>query len=296
MTTLFGRLMREPLLHFLAAGALLYGAYALYAGDQDPRSLDERTIVADREALVTFLQFRASTFAPEEFEAQYDALSPEQRDALAEAYIREEAMVREAKALGLDSTDYVIRQRLAQKILFLVDGAEDAGAVPTDAELGSFYEANREDYARPPELTFTHVFVDDERGRPDGEAAARQLLARLNGDGAGFNDAPGYGDRFPFLQNYVGRGLDFVANQFGRDFAARLVDLAPGDEWQGPVRSGYGWHIVLLAGRKDGGVPPLEEIRDQLTSDLMAERLAARREVALGELLDQYRILRAYAE
>ena len=295
MRSLLSRLSREPLVHFCAAGALLYLAFVMFSGG-DPRSLDERTIVADRAALVNFMQFRASTFAPEEFEAQYEAMTPDQRTALADAYIREEAMVREAEALGLDGADYVIRQRLVQKVLFLIDGAEDAAQPPTDAELEAFYAANREDYAAPPELTFTHVFIDDEKRRADGQGEANRLLARLNGRGAQFNDAPAYGDRFPFLQNYVGRGLDFVANQFGRDFAATLVDLKPAETWQGPIRSDYGWHLVLLTDSKRGGVPPLAEIRDQVASDFLAGEMGARRQQAIDELLEQYRIVRAYAQ
>ena len=44
-------------------------------------------------------------------------------------------------------------------------------------------------------------------------------MAELNAAHAAFNDAPAHGDRFPFAQNYVDRTLDYVASQFGQEFA-----------------------------------------------------------------------------
>ena len=48
---------------------------------------------------------------------------------------------------------------------------------------------------------------------------------------------------------------------FGEKFAAALGNLPPG-QWQGPVESGYGAHVVFLAERTEGGVPALEEVRE----------------------------------
>ena len=290
-------ILRDPLIHFLLAGVVIYAAYAVWSEGQDPRSQDERTIVADRETLIEYMQYRSSAFEPESFAAQYDALPPPQRDALADAYIREEAMVREARALGLDTSDYVIRQRLMQKVLFLMDGAGSAQAEPSEVELAGWYATRKVDYARAPELTFTHVFVDDEKQRPGGgEAEAMRLLEKLNADGAQFNDAPAYGDRFAFLQNYVGREPDFIANQFGNGFAEQIGLLQPSTRWQGPFRSDYGWHLVLLTRREEGGVPELDEVRDQVLADYRSERMGAERAQSLDELLGQYVIVRDYAQ
>ena len=91
------RILRDPLIHFLLLGGLLFVLHAVI-GNPDRREDDEKTIVVDREALLTFMQYRASAFEPEYFEAQFDALAPEQLQQLAQAYVQEEAMSREAQA------------------------------------------------------------------------------------------------------------------------------------------------------------------------------------------------------
>ena len=282
------RILRDPLVHFLLGGALLFAASWLFA-DGDSRSADETTIIVDEAALLSYMQYRSQAFEPAYFEDVFEAMSPTERQQLVDTYVREEAMVREARAMGLDDVDFVIRQRLIQKILFLADGTGDGQDSVDEEALQAYYEANRETYLSPGSVTFTHVFIDREKAHPGGgEAAARQAKARLAADRAGFNDAPAYGDRFPFLQNYIERAPDFVANQFGADFAAALARLEPADGWQGPIRSDYGWHLVLLTGREDAVVPQLSAIREQVLGDLMLERNAGVRQRAIDDLLSQY--------
>lgn len=282
------RIVRDPLVHFLVGGALVFAVYAALHPNSSGDG-DERTIVVDRAALLKYLQYQSAAFRPDYFEAQLAGMTPQQRKALVDRVVREEAMVREARAMGLDSVDYVIRQRLMQKVLFLVDDTAGSARSPADAELRRYYGAHRDNYREPPALTFTHVFIDDEVAHPDGgEQAARQLKAALTARRAGFEDAPGYGDRIPFTQNFVDRGQDFVANQFGKAFADAVAALKPSGQWQGPIRSDYGWHVVLLTGRRPAMTAPFEEVRGQVKDDLIAERTAAEREKALDDLVKHY--------
>lgn len=284
------RILRDPLIHFLAAGGLLFALYALF-GPRDYRSADETTIVVDKPALLTYMQYRQQAFDPAFFERAYEAMTPTDRKALVDSYVREEAMTREARAMGLDSVDYVIRQRLVQKMLFLIDGASGAQPRPTDAELQAYYKANAEVYRRAESLSFTHVFVDNEVSHPGGgEKEAERLKVQLNARHAAFNDAPQYGDRFPFLLNYVGRSPDFIANQFGQGFADALAKLTPSDQWQGPLKSDYGWHLVLLASREKPVLPPFEEVRKQVENDYANEKTAEFRKAAIDDLLKHYKV------
>jgi hypothetical protein len=282
------RLLREPLLHFLAAGAALYLLYGISA--HDGAAAPRHRITVDRATLLQFMQYQARAFAPASFAAQLDAMDEQQRQQLVRDYVREEVLYREASALGLAQGDYVMRQRLVQKMTFVLEG--QARDEPTDAQLRAYLEANRGLYQVAPAWTFTHVFVDSARhGSAQAEAIARALRATLNREHAGFNDAPRYTERFPFLQNYVERTGDYVASQFGPAFAAALASLpADSSHWQGPLRSEQGWHVVLVTGHAPGRMPGLGEIRAQLVDDYRRERAAGERERAIQALVASYQV------
>lgn len=288
--TLLRATLREPLTHFALVGGLLFAAWSYYNPD-DALDADSRIITVDREQLLTFLQYRNAAFEPGYFEAQYEAMSDEQRAQLARNFVREEAMVREAKALALDENDYVIRRRLIQKIEYLVSDVDLTPDPPSEEALRAYYDSHRGDFRQDAEFTFTHVFIDAERDHSGGpEREAQRVLAKLRAAGAGFNDATSYGDRFPYRRNYVRQFLRPVANDFGPEFAASLARLKPEDNWQGPIASNFGLHLMLLTERNEMRVPEFEEVRGQVREAVLEQRRAETREALLDELVEQYDI------
>src|SRR5262249_27850635 len=128
--------LREPLVHFVLIGALLFTAFELI---QPSTAADNRTIGVDRNAIITFMQYRSNAFEAELFNKQFEELSEKQRQALVNQYVREEALYREALAMGLEQEDYIIRQRLIQKLEFLIDDTAATETMPTETELEDFY-------------------------------------------------------------------------------------------------------------------------------------------------------------
>lgn len=287
--TYIRRVLRDPLVHFLVAGGLLFAFYAWF-GPQDYRTGDQHTIVVDKPALVTYMQYQQQAFQPAYFNKAFDAMSPADRKKLIDSYVREEAMTREARSMGLGSADYVIRRRLIQKMEFLMDGASADRPPPTDADLKAYFKKNADNYRRAESLTFTHVFVDNEVKHAHPKELAERLKAELNARHAQFNDAPQYGDRIPFLQNYVGRTPQFVANQFGQDFADAIEKLKPSDKWQGPIKSEYGWHDVLYIKHEPASLPPFDEVKQQVENDYDNDKTAEFRKQATDDLLKHYKI------
>jgi hypothetical protein len=284
---LLKRIVRDPLVHFLAGGGLLFALYALLHGTGGGD--DARTIVVDRPALLKYMQYQSAAFEPEYFEAQMTAMSPAERKTLIDKFVQEEALVREARAMNLDSVDYVIRQRLVQKMMYLIDDASTANANVDEAALRRWYDTHRDEYRGEATLTFTHVFIDNEVKHAEGaEAAARKLLATLEARQAAFADAPSYGDRIPFLQNFVDRAPEFVANQFGAAFAKSVAALEPSTHWQGPIRSDYGWHLVLVTAKTAAKDPSFEEVRGQIKEEMLVDANAAYRARAIADLIKQY--------
>jgi len=276
---------KQPLLHFLVLGLLLFLLFQLTATTgSDPG----KTIVVDREKLLTHLQFRSKSFNTGQFESTLDSMPPEQLSALIDGYVQEESLYREAMSLGLDANDYVIRQRLIQKVEYLASGSEPVA----QANIEDFYEKNKDNYHVASTLTFTHVFINREN-HESGEAArqiALNLLGDMLRDGTDFSGAMQFGDRFAFHKNYVDRTEDFIASHFGREIA-RTVSKAETGKWFGPVESAYGYHLVLVSDQREGRTPPLDSIIADVTYDAQQVASRQRTQNAIKDIVRTYDVV-----
>jgi hypothetical protein len=284
------KLLREPLLHFLAIGVGLFILFDLVAPEDS--NLDNKTIVVDRGALLTFLQFRSKAFNPEVAASRLDALGDAELQRLIADYVREEALHREALALGMDQNDYVIKQRLIQSLQFITNGFVSAAVDVSNEEIADYYEAHRDDYYVDPYATFTHVyFSSDRHGREQARELAEAKLAELNDTKVPFTGSMQHGDRFLYNVNYVERTEDFVGSHFGRPMAAAVFELEPDDEtWYGPLESAYGYHLVMVTRRTEGRYPPLEEIEDTVREDALRIKLDEQNDRAVQAIVDTYEV------
>ena len=135
------RLLREPLLHFAAIGAVIYILYGVFT-EAIPEA-DDKTIVvsaAEIEWMQTTWQQRWNR-----------PPTKEEIDGLVKQYIKETVLYREALTMGLNQHDQVIRRRLAQKLEFL---AKDLVALtpPTEEELQEYFAKHQERYEAPDSL------------------------------------------------------------------------------------------------------------------------------------------------
>lgn len=283
-------LLKQPLLHFLIAGLVIFLAYQ-FSGRPEEESLDNgRVIEVDRMALLNFMQYRAQAFRPDIFSEQLDAMSDPERARLVDDFVREEALHREALAMGMDQGDYIIRQRLVQKVEFLLENMANQALEPDEEVITAWYNDHRDDYRVDAVYTFTHIFFDaGERGPGQARQDATNLLGTPQLTAARFNDASTFGDRYPFLQNYVERTRDFVVNNFTPEFVDALDRITPSNEtWYGPFESRYGWHLVMLRQRSEPYIPELDSIRDRVMDDWRYEAVLESRRGAEQQVIDQY--------
>lgn len=274
-------------MHFLAAGLALF----LLGSAIKPPERDDATIVVDRAALLSFIQYRSKAFEAEAAASVLDGMDAARRERLIADYVREEALSREAKTLGLDANDYVIRQRMVQKVEFLAEAAA-APPEPGDAEIAAYFEANADRYRSPPAATLTHVFVSTaDKSAQEAEAEALRLLAQLKKSGAGFTDATKYGERFLFHKNYVDRTDDYIRSQLGDAVGDAIFDPAgPLDEWLGPFKSEYGEHLIFVTARTKAELPALADVADLVKADLVEERRQAAIHSAVDQIVARYKI------
>jgi hypothetical protein len=286
------KLLKEPLLHFLLLGAGLFVLFDFVASED--AAYDENVIVVDRNTLLTFVQFRARAFEPGAAAAYLDKLKGDDLERLINDYVREEALHRQAVALGVDENDYVIKRRMIQSIEFITNGFVTAALNLDDEAIEAYFESNIEDYYIAPYVTYTHVFFEkDERGADAALALAEAKLAELNAAKVAFAEAPGHGDRFPYFLNYVERDPEFVASHFGPRMAEEIFALEPdAASWRGPLESPYGYHLVLLTRKVEGRYPDLDEVRERVRSDAEQAEIDTMQDKAIQAIVDTYEVRR----
>ena len=288
------RFLKEPLVHFLAAGLGLFVLFGLV--NRDARDADPNVIMVDRDALLTFIQYRIKAFNPALAEQKLNSLSEVELERLIEDFVREEVLHREALQLGLDEDDYVIRRRLVQKLEFITEGFAEAGAEVDEAALRRYFDANKGDYYVEPFVTFTHVFFETEdRPREQVRPTAEKKLVELNRNGVPFSEAPQHGDRFLYHVNYVERTPEYVASHFGAPMAKALFELEPNDLiWQGPFDSPYGVHLVMLTTSEPGREPELAELEERVREDARRAMIREKTEEAITDIVGTYDVQVVY--
>lgn len=259
-------LLKEPLVHFLLAGVLVF-AFSAWRGEPvDPASrsieIDERQV---RQLAERFVQtWRRPPSAPE-------------LDSLIRDYIKEEVYYREALRLGLEADDAIIRRRLRAKMEYLAT-AQAENVAADDATLQRYLEANIARYADGARFSFDQIYL----GEGVDAAVVKARLVR-GGDwqtlSAPISLPPSVSDA----------DRADIAKEFGESFAKALAGVKV-DEWAGPVESGFGQHLVRVRAFSPGRKPQLSQVRQRVENDWRAETAKAREAKAYQALLDGYTI------
>lgn len=268
--------LREPLVHFLALGAIVFVLFGANAGSDTP--VDGQIIVNAGRVEQLVAGFTRTWQRPP---------SQQERDALVEDFIREEVFYREALAMGLDKDDTIVRRRMRQKLEFLIDDASIARR-PTDEELQRWLDAHPDGFRVGPSIAFSQLYFNP--GRPGDKAfkAASRALGQLRAakrDSAVLDagDATSLPPEFPMS------AIEEVASVFGDRFARQIARL-PLNQWSGPVESGYGWHLVYVSKRSEGGSRPLGEMREAVQRAWAASEHARIVEATYQKLRAKYAV------
>jgi hypothetical protein len=274
------RLLREPLLHFFVLGALLFAVYSAV-------NRGGRAIESPKQIQLTLDDLNQMVVL---FQSQWRREpTPEELARLVESRVQEEVLYREALVLGLDKDDTIVKRRMAQKMQFLAEDVASARE-PTSAELESWYAGHTDRFAFPERISFRHLyFSPDRRGERAHEDATR-ALSKLGAEPEDSKLAASLADRFMFQDSYRDRAPDSLAKEFGPQFAQAVVKLTPGS-WQGPIESGYGWHLVFVDTVVPGRVPAFEEIEPDVKTAWLAEQKEEAWRKAYDEMRAKYTVL-----
>ena len=255
--------MREPLLHFLVLGGLLFGVDHFIAGRAD----DPRTIVVDAavdsEARQVFKAARGR-------EPNKDELY-----ALRRVWLDNEVLYREGLALGVDKGDTAIRDRVIFKMLSVVDAGLKLPPFD-DKVLREWFEKNRAKYDEPARYTFQEAVLSGDRS----EAAVRSFVQVLHKGAPGELDAG--------LRVYKGRPHANIVQGYGEDFAKALSDSPPG-QWRA-LATRDGWRAVQLDSVTPAKPAEFEALRGVVLQDWTDATMAEQRSAAVRTLAKRYTV------
>ena len=198
--------------------------------------------------------------------------------SLVDQLVKEEIYYREAKRLGLDQNDTIVRRRMVQKLTFLTEDIATA-EVPGEEALKSFYQANIEEYRQPDRYSFRHHYFSSDR-RADAEQDAKRSLI----------DSEDLGDSFMLQKEYANRSAREIGDLFGKAFAETLTSLETSDQWQGPIESAYGFHNVLVESVQESYLRPFNVVQDRVLIDLQQKTRKDANEQYFLDLKDKYSI------
>jgi len=269
-------LFREPLLHFLLLGALIFAAYQWLEKDEGGAT-DIVVSIARQDNLAAAFErtWRRPPTASE-------------MEGLIRNFVRQEVAYREAQAMRLDEDDIVIRRRLRQKLELL---AQDFAGMspPTEQDLSGYYAENEDDYRRPGLLSLRHVYCNVDDDPVMAERGANDLLLQLQADPQSV-DLTQAGDRIMLPQAFTMATTAELSAMFGDGFAAAVAEL-PSGLWSGPVRSGLGLHLVLLTDRVEPVLPAFAAVAADVERDWYARQRVDGLEEFYEQLSERYNVV-----
>ena len=261
------KLIREPLVHFLILGLGLFILYALVS----PEERNNRIVIDQYDLNEIITKWN--------MQWQRDP-TPEELKGLLDQYIKDEIFYREALAMNLDHNDEIIRRRLAQKMRFLTQDIATSSD-PSDELLQQYLRENQEKYQIEKILSFEHrYFSRDKRADPRQDA-----LNALNGTDEILGDA------ISIRKEFMNFPLSRLRADLGAKFVQQIDTMETNSVWQGPVESGYGFHLIKILKVIQARPLTLDEARERIINDYQYDRLNSFNDDLFETLLEQYEVV-----
>jgi peptidyl-prolyl cis-trans isomerase C len=254
------RWLREPLVHFLLIGSLLFIVYG-YTNRGQGNATSNKIELTPTD--INRLQMY--------FASQWHRQpTPQELSILVEDWVRDEVLYREALSMNLDKDDTIVKRRMAQKMEFLSEDVANAHE-PSTEELKTWYGKNEQRFALPSQVTFRQLYFSSDRRGIRTRDDATSALSQLAGQSQGSKDAASLADHFMLPDYYEDRSLNDLTKDFGLQFAQSIFKVKPGS-WEGPIQSGYGWHLVFVKSVIQGRTPAFEEVEPDVKAAWFAEQ------------------------
>ncbi len=232
------KIIREPLIHFLLIGALLFLVYS-NINDSLPQEDNQITITQTEIDNINSKFIKAKGREP----------SKEEASKLLEDYIKEEVLFKEALSKGLNKNDNTIKLHLAKKMQYVLDDLSVVPA-PSEDDLKNFLKNNTNLFKESGSISFNQVVFT----KTEDIQEANTFLKRLKSSKSS-------------KKSTIGKKVELdqksIKKIFGTEFAKKIFSL-PLHTWQGPIKTKHGLHLVFIHSKSDGKVPELSKIKDRV--------------------------------
>ncbi len=276
------KILMEPLVHFLTAGLTIFVLYSVFGESENLENRQATMQVPNNYKVVVSVEDAERIAAG--FQRTWLRFPTSQElSGLIDDHVREEILVREAMEIGLEAGDAVIRQRLRQKMEYLLNATVEAKQV-SDEALENHLTTFPNRFTKSGRAAFEQIFLGEAPSDEDIQDALKRLKLGENPDALSHSTA--------LPAALASTGARRIDAEFGSGFWASLA-AAPVGEWNGPHRSGYGVHLVLISELINARLPSLAEARELVEADWrksMADELAERRYSDLKSRYDVQRM------
>ena len=253
---------------------------------QSNSSVNEDAVIIDNKNLEIFYFNNLDPENP--YNQDFSNLSDKQINQLKNEYVKREVLVREAKRLGLDKIDSIISARLAQ----LGQQALVGEIIELDeieiSEINNFFEANKSMYVEPETISFSHIFFDTEE-------RAKSYLSKIKNesdDNELKNLVNTGGIVFPYQKNYSKKPYSFIVGHFGEIGAMNLFTLEKNiEDWQGPIRSSIGFHLVNVFNKTPQKQMVLDDILSEVKRDYYDQLRKKDTQTIIANKILEYQII-----
>ena len=267
------KLLKEPFLHFIGIGVVMFLLYGL---------VNEKT---DSKNTIIINDFDVSSIISK-WEMQWKRPPTEKElQNLINSNIKQEVFYQEALQMNLDHNDEIIKRRLAQKMQFL---SNDIAAMmePSDEILEEYFQKNKEKYLKPYSYSLYQITFSPDQ-RDDNFKDAEDILKQF--PNASFEEMDGKGDALPFSYYFTDINADELGLQLGSKFPEALQSLEI-NKWVGPILSGFGHHLVYITHKTEPQLPPFDTIKKAVLRDFEYDNQKEIDEAIYQELKKKYEI------
>ena len=184
-------------------------------------------------------------------------------DATRNMYEREPAFKEQMQRVKEDMLTSYAMQKALEKVKV------------TEEEAKNYYDANKDKFVSGMTFNASHILVDSEE-------KANEILAKIKADEISFEDAAAQFSTCPSGKQGGSLG-DFASGQMVPEFENACAAMEPG-ELSAPVQTQFGYHLILLNKKEEGGEMPYEEIKENLMEALKEEKQQAAYQSKVNQL------------
>ena len=244
------KIFKEPFFHFIAIGILLF---VLYGWLNDKTDSKDTIIINDFDV--------SSIISKWEMQWKRPPTEKELENSI-KLNIKQEIFYQEALKMNFDHNDEIIKRRLAQKMQFL---SNDIAAMiePTDKELKDYYKEHADKYLNPTSYSLYQITFSPDKRKDNYKDALETLKQFPN---ATFDEMKNWGDKLPFNYYFEDVNADELGLQLGSKFSEELNKVVI-KKWTGPVKSGFGYHLVYIIEKVAPTLPDFELIKSNIIRD-----------------------------